>query len=89
MNETREPTVFDFTPRQARMMREVSHKMIGQIIRGVKNIALARELVAIGMVSVKDLEKGGPGLIVTLTPIGREAWYNFGQRAAGHNPICL
>ena len=89
MTDPRAPYVFEFKDKQAQLMRSTVGKNIGQAIRGPTNIAAAKELEEVGMVSLEPLEKGGPGLIMKATPKGREAWHNFGLKAAGRLPICL
>ena len=87
MNDLRMPFVFDFKDRQAQLMRQTLIKNVGQVIRGPINIASARELEAAGLVILKELDKGG--ILINVTPKGREAWFNFGLKAAGRQPVCL
>lgn len=88
MSDLRPPYVFDFKDRQGHLMRQTLSKISGQTVRGPTTIATARELEAAGLVALVELDKG-PGVVLKPTAKGREAWHNFGLKAAGRKPVCL
>jgi hypothetical protein len=79
-----DPMTYDFTRREALLVRRAFHKKfgLGLSISAGENLMAARRLEAAKLVTVETAAKG-PKLVVRLTRLGREAWINQGLRAAG------
>ena len=93
----REPITYRFSDKEAVVVRRAFHKQSGQGVYGVTSMAVARVLEQKGLLSVEVTNRSGSshysrtagGLIIRLTPAGREAWLNAGLIAAGRPPVCL
>lgn len=84
----RAPMTFDFTKREALLMRRAFHRIdIGYTVSGTVSLAIVQRLQDALLVK-SEPAKGGK---VTFRPtlLGREAWLNYGLRAAGRPLVCL
>lgn len=82
------PMLFDFTKREALLMRRACHKAdLGHTVSGDVSLAAVQRLQDAMLVTSKPA-KGGK---VTFRPtlLGREAWLNYGLRAAGRPLVRL
>ncbi len=76
--------VYKLTERHMRLLCQASIKVeAGQVLRGQTNINAAKELELKGFVTLSETKVGAPGVIVKITPKGREALKHEGLKAAG------
>jgi hypothetical protein len=78
------PMTYDFSPREALLVRRAFHKKfgLGQLVSIGENLVAARRLEAAKLVTIEPAIKGTK-FVVKLTQLGREAWVNQGLRAGG------
>lgn len=76
----RMPVTYEFTDREAHLMRQAYHST-GHIISGDLNTSAVQRMVDAGLMSMEPLKQGR--FLIRPTAQGREAWINQGLRAAG------
>ena len=85
----RDPVTYDFTDREALVMRQAFHKPgnVGQLTSGKENFAAIERMVQAGLLTAEPARN--QKLLVRPTTKGREAWTNQGLRAAGRPLVRL
>lgn len=81
------PMTYDFTKREALLMQRACLKDTGYTISGTINLAAVRSLEAAKLITSEPAKEGR--VTVRPTLLGREAWTNYGLRAAGRAPMRL
>lgn len=85
--------VYDFNRIESHLIGQVFHKKfeVGQTIRGETYLKAVENMLKeklITLTPLEKLEKGRKiGYKMHLTKSGKEAWINFGRKAAGKPPI--
>jgi len=90
-----QPVIYEFNRFEAHLMGQTFYKKfeIGKILREGRYLDVAQNMLAQELITLTPLEKQEKGrkfgFKMHITDKGKEAWVNFGRKAANLQPIVM